>query len=100
MSEAADGQRVWDGHQFRVVLRCPHGRIRKDLCKPCGGAGICQHNRRRNGGGGTTMCVVTCFVITFLSNDPVEGDRRKDNGYQRLQNLLLVTPDIIICANR
>jgi len=59
MSEAADGQRVWDGHQFRVVRRCPHGRIRKDLCKPCGGAGICQHNRRRNACGecgGPSMC--------------------------------------------
>ena len=59
LSAAADGQRVWDGHQFRVVRRCPHGRIRKDLCKPCGGAGICEHNRRRNACGecgGPSMC--------------------------------------------
>ena len=39
-SAAADGQRVWDGRQFRVIKRCPHGKVRKDLCKPCGGSGL------------------------------------------------------------
>ena len=58
-SAAVDGQRVWDGHQFRVIRRCPHGKIRKDLCKGCNGSGICEHGKRRNGCidcGGPSIC--------------------------------------------
>ena len=42
-----DGDRIWDGHQYRTIRRCPHGRVRKDLCKLCGGAAICEHGNRR-----------------------------------------------------
>lgn len=59
VSAASDGQRIWDGRQYRVIKRCPHGKVRKDLCKDCGGAGICEHGNQRyscKDCGGKSIC--------------------------------------------
>jgi len=56
-----DGQqRVWDGRQYRLAKRCPHGKVRKDTCKACGGSGICEHGQIRHSCkqcGGRSLCV-------------------------------------------
>jgi hypothetical protein len=38
---------------------CPHGRVNRSRCKPCGGSGICVHGKHRVGCapcGGVLMC--------------------------------------------